>query len=968
MNHPVLSIFTIIRSLAISMALWLPASATAQLQLLHPTNTVWRYQTNLAAQQAAGADWVGPGFDDSAWPEGKGLFGNDSGYPFSFNTPIPLPAPLALYFRTHFTWNGSTAGVLLTGTNYVDDGSIICLNGVEIARFNMDPEASAGTPEAAAPAANPGGYPNVNFGEPVLVRLAIPLDSLTNGNPNPLRTGDNVIAVQVHQNIISSSDRVFGLALYSGEIPPCLPDSSQLTNRVVLETRSTTFAIIANCLPPSAIQWYRDIGAGEELIPGATAASYILMNAVMADTGIYYAKVTGLQGTATSRQAQLQVLHDDIPPHLVSARLGATEWQIFAQVSEALCPDAGICGTDSLFPLNWQIANADNTNEVLNILSVAQNGLELTFTLEQDTPWRPDTRYTIRPVDNGGGNTGVGDLLGYLMNLNSSVTTPPAASAISVKAVNGSDLYTFEVAPSRFEFSTFVWPGNSDSAVTVAAFDAAARTLDASLFGTSLPELRGNPPGSSGTAGYASDTKNLATRPAGVIGNVFVAHLRNETGAAQPGLTVSYLLTDRSFINTEEVAGHLVYYSFNGAPNTWFPIAGLYTNGTSGWKTGTVALVNTPWPPGADMYLLFADDNAVGTESIYELDNFKVLLWPDHCDDFDPLVLVRAVGPNNTTIVLTFSERMAASAATTTPYAVSGATVTAAAFNNTAETEVILTTSPRAVGNATVTITGVKDASLCSSIFNFISPNPTAVRLTTVQKVVGWIGSWEYNTNNLDSAPDWTTTGGSGWRTGNGLFGTETSTGVVAILPTPIATVIPRPNTANEFMVSYFRKPVTLPALAAGQSYALGYMVDDGAVFYLDGVEIGRINMPVGPVTYATNAVVGVEGSLLALPFTATAGAHTLAVEVHQNVNASSDTLFGASVLVVPTAAPSLSISQAGTNAMVNWNADASWLLVGSTNVAGPYAPVVPTTRNSLTRPVMTPSAQFYKLNYVPQP
>ena len=78
--------------------------------------------------------------------------------------------------------------------------------------------------------------------------------------------------------------------------------------------------------------------------------------------------------------------------------------------------------------------------------------------------------------------------------------------------------------------------------------------------------------------------------------------------------------------------------------------------------------------------------------------------------------------------------------------------------------------------------------------------------------------------------------------------------------------------------------------------------------------------------------------------------------------------LFGASVLVVPTASPALSISHVGTNAVVSWNADSSWVLVGSTNVAGPYTTVGGAAAPSFSRPIATPATQFYKLNYVPQP
>ena len=964
-------------SISASMLSMFAIPAGAQVQLFHPTNTVWRYQTNLAAQQEAVGDWVNPGFDDSSWPEGKGLFGNEVNYPYPMNTTAGqgFGPPLAVYFRSHFTWSGNTAGIVLFGTNYVDDGSIIYLNGVEIARFNMGPEANASTPDIQAPVANPGGYPNVNGGEPVLVRLEILLSSLTNGNPNPLVVGDNVIAVQVHQNGMASSDRVFGLTLYGGNIPQCFPDYSQLTNRVITEGRSTTFKIAVNCIPTPTIQWFRDVGAGEELISGATSPAYTITNVSVLDGGHYYAKVTTPAGTLSSPQATLVIEIIDDFPYLESARLGANSTEIIVMSSERLCTDFEACWSDATSWFYWEIFEADDPSTFLLIDSIVVDGLDIHFTLNESTPWAFDTRYTVRAADFGG-VAGLTDGRGNPMIFGSSATTPPVPSAISVRANGGSDLYTFDSAPYPAEFSTFVWPGTANGASTVATLDSAVQALDASLITTGLPEATGNPPGSFGTARYASDTKNLITRPAGVLGNIIMAHLRNDTGSPAGGMTLTYTLTNRNPFSSEEIAGHLVYSSFNGAPNTWSPVHGLATNGVSGSKTGWVALASTPWPAGADMYILFVDDNAVGEEGIYEIDNFQARVgFFDPCSDFfdySQPVLTRAFGPDSTTIVLTFSERMAASATNISSYSVSGATVIDASLN-TVGTGITLTTTPRPVGNATVTITGLKDATMCFSILNFISPNPTTFNLTTVQKVVEWNASWEYNTNNLDAVPDWTTTGGTGWQTGNGLFGTEISPAATSAFPVPIATVIPPTAVNNQYLTSYYRKTVNLPVLSAGQSYAIGHYTDDGAVFYLDGAEIGRFNMPAGPVTYSTlTSIASMEGVLLSLPFTATAGEHVLAVEVHQSSLTSADVVFGASVIVVPTTAPALSIQPAGTNTVITWTADSSWRLNSSANPAGTYfeIPSRPFRRHSvpLPQPPLTPRSEYFRLQYVPQP
>ena len=89
-------------------------------------------------------------------------------------------------------------------------------------------------------------------------------------------------------------------------------------------------------------------------------------------------------------------------------------------------------------------------------------------------------------------------------------------------------------------------------------------------------------------------------------------------------------------------------------------------------------------------------------------------------------------------------------------------------------------------------------------------------------------------------------------------------------------------------------------------SLALSYVLDDGAVFYLNGQEIKRSSlMPVGTITDTTTATTyinpeGVIEGPFTLPATALLkGTNTLAVSVHQNATTSSDLVFGVKLDVV---------------------------------------------------------------------
>lgn len=333
--------------------------------------------------------------------------------------------------------------------------------------------------------------------------------------------------------------------------------------------------------------------------------------------------------------------------------------------------------------------------------------------------------------------------------------------------------------------------------------------------------------------------------------------------------------------------------------------------------------------------------------------------------------------PNNTTIVVAFSEAVTvASGQNTANYPITPSVAVSSAVLSADGRTVTLTTAARNLGTAyTLRIQGVADRSAAG---NLVNPNPTVVPLTTIQVIDGWNSTWSYNTNNLDAtlaATPWYSPSyilDATWQTGNALFGTETSAGVIALFPTPIATALPpNTNTPPDMITYYFRKQITLPAIPAGTTYAINHFIDDGAIFWLDGVEIGRLNMTgLPPVVYTNRASSAGEATLMSTPFTASAGTHTLAVEVHQGGTAgSSDVLFGAQIMAIATASPRLTISHPGTNVLVTWSADSSWDLQRANTVTGAYGNLAPTAFGMYTAPIpATPTNHFYRLQYRPSP
>jgi len=104
----------------------------------------------------------------------------------------------------------------------------------------------------------------------------------------------------------------------------------------------------------------------------------------------------------------------------------------------------------------------------------------------------------------------------------------------------------------------------------------------------------------------------------------------------------------------------------------------------------------------------------------------------------------------------------------------------------------------------------------------------------------------------------------------------------------------------------YFRHTFQFEADPARAALALGFAVDDGAVFYLNGAEFYRHNLPTGLVTPATRAATTVDHAPLVLDWAVEAkslvrGTNVLAVEVHQATANDPDLVFGAGLTATLT-------------------------------------------------------------------
>jgi hypothetical protein len=194
--------------LVASLAWFAVPGALAQTTTLIPQNATWNY---LDTGVDPGSTWTAAGFNDAAWKSGPAELGygdNDEATTVGYGG-VPTSKFITTWFRKSFNVvNPATFGSVTMNLVY-DDGAIVYLNGAEIFRINMPVGPVTATTLAAAGAADPLAT----------VSAPIPVNALVAGN--------NIIAVEIHQSAIDSSDISMSLAL-TAEIDTTPPTIASL--------------------------------------------------------------------------------------------------------------------------------------------------------------------------------------------------------------------------------------------------------------------------------------------------------------------------------------------------------------------------------------------------------------------------------------------------------------------------------------------------------------------------------------------------------------------------------------------------------------------------------------------------------------------------------------------------------------------------------------------------------------------
>ena len=156
---------------------------------------------------------------------------------------------------------------------------------------------------------------------------------------------------------------------------------------------------------------------------------------------------------------------------------------------------------------------------------------------------------------------------------------------------------------------------------------------------------------------------------------------------------------------------------------------------------------------------------------------------------------------------------------------------------------------------------------------------------------------WEYLDDGSIPTEDWRTSLGS-WTVGTAEFGYGDGD------ETTVVNCGTTQDCSMNYVTTYFRKRFNVEDVSSIDALRVQLVRDDGAVIYLNGVEIARSNMPDGPVTPQTLAFDSeiteitwqeLEASSAALR----SGPNTLAIEVHQWSTTSSDISFDLELVAV---------------------------------------------------------------------
>src|SRR5438046_1446766 len=201
----------------------------------------------------------------------------------------------------------------------------------------------------------------------------------------------------------------------------------------------------------------------------------------------------------------------------------------------------------------------------------------------------------------------------------------------------------------------------------------------------------------------------------------------------------------------------------------------------------------------------------------------------------------------------------------------------------------------------------------CSSVVLALIVAWGSLPLATAQNVIPLESYWQMWIGTQD--PSSPSTAWRGPQFGNSMW---QRTLVPAGYPSPVdqsgietqlqTVLLPSSTSGSNYTTLFFRQSFLLTNILGIQALKLTLYVDDGAIVWLNGVEVARYNVAAGELPYTWTADAGIEVSPQEFSITAGAllaeGTNVLAVEVFNVATTSSDMVFAATVDMLANEAP----------------------------------------------------------------
>jgi len=865
----------------------------------------WKYLDDGSDQ---GAAWRESAFDDSAWADGPAQLGygdGDEATVVSFG-PNASNKYTTTYLRHSFEITDSYQYTELTLNLLVDDGAVVYLNGQEVVRKNMP----AGSIDSST-------FATVTVGgadESTFTAFAIDTEVLTEGT--------NVLAVEVHQCNLTSSDLSFDLELEGTRLSG--PDTAAPVANLAApqdngpgDLDPTIGAVTVGFGQEAFWIQLSDTGSGVEDSTVTAGTVTLSLDSVMLTEGLDYvffydsaSNIIELTNPPAFADGSYHIEIGTIADRLGNV-MSAAAFDVTIDLSQAdsftfvLMPDTQGYSESALQPFHDQTQWVVDHVATNNIVSLAQVGdlVQNGDQVEAEWIFADDAMSTLDRQ------------LPYLTAIgNHDFDTPSTHSTIfkyreyftgryvepyyvyeSYDQLNSHQFFT--AGGRLFHHIALEWEPRESSLqdardwisanpsvpviLTTHSYLTASgsrstekRTADGHSGVEIFQELvTSNPQIFMVLSGHNSgEANNISYNDAGSEVIEIMADYQSRTNGGNGWMQLLEFFPDLNRIDVETYSPTLDQYETDA--NSQFSII-LDFDQRFNFTFAPSAEMVTPLDNGpADMDPVFDSIDVATPQAVFEI---QLSDFMDDLDDATVIPTVLQMSRNSVPLVegaggdYTFTYDANSDLITLIP--------AAGIFGN--GEYVIDISTPQ-----TDKIRDLLGSDMAAETFTVTIDTTLPQIITSVPQ-----GSvWSYLDDGSDQGAAWRDPAfdDTGWASGPAQLGYGDS---------DEATVISYgPDSGNKYITSYFRHSFDVSDASFYTALNLSVLRDDGAVVYLNGQEIFRSNMPSGPVSYTTQALAAVGGGDESAfydasidPILLVEGTNALAVEIHQVHGQSSD-------------------------------------------------------------------------------